>query len=201
MTASCRPWCRRDFVAAKVDYGAIAPMLIVFGAALIGVLVEAFAPRTARYAIQVAPDACVALVGGAGRARAWSAATTRAAPWTGAVVIDGPALFLQGTVLVLVHPGRAHHGRALRRRRPRRVHPDGRRRPRARRQEALALRAGCATTEVFPLTLFAVVGMMLFPAAGDLHRHVRRPSRCSRCRSTSSRAWPAAAGCSRRRRR
>ena len=34
--------------------------------------------------------------------------------------------------------------------------------------EALALRAGLATSEVFPLTLFAVVGMMLFPAAGDL---------------------------------
>jgi len=36
-----------DFVAAKVSYGAIAPMLIIFGAALVGVLVEAF-PRVRR---------------------------------------------------------------------------------------------------------------------------------------------------------
>ena len=35
-------------------------------------------------------------------------------------------------------------------------------------QEAAAARAGLVTTEVFPLTLFAVGGMMLFPAAGDL---------------------------------
>src|SRR6476660_3107614 len=34
--------------------------------------------------------------------------------------------------------------------------------------EAAALRAGLATSEVFPLTLFTVLGMMLFPAAGDL---------------------------------
>ena len=34
--------------------------------------------------------------------------------------------------------------------------------------EAAALRAGLATSEVFPLTLFSVVGMLLFPAAGDL---------------------------------
>jgi NADH-quinone oxidoreductase subunit N len=34
--------------------------------------------------------------------------------------------------------------------------------------EAAALRAGLGTSEVFPLTLFAVLGMMLFPAAGDL---------------------------------
>src|SRR5207253_1789371 len=35
-------------------------------------------------------------------------------------------------------------------------------------QEAAAARAGLVSTEVFPLTLFAVGGMMLFPAAGDL---------------------------------
>ena len=34
--------------------------------------------------------------------------------------------------------------------------------------EALALRAGVMTSEIFPLTLFAVAGMMLFPSANDL---------------------------------
>src|ERR1039458_9552082 len=41
------------FVVTKINYGAILPMLVVFGAAMIGVLVEAFAPRTLRYAAQV----------------------------------------------------------------------------------------------------------------------------------------------------
>ena len=53
MIASMPSLVAADFVAAKVSYGAIAPMLIIFGAALIGVLVEAFAPRTARFALQV----------------------------------------------------------------------------------------------------------------------------------------------------
>ncbi len=39
--------------APSVDYAAVAPMLIVFVAALLAVLVEAFAPRTARFVSQV----------------------------------------------------------------------------------------------------------------------------------------------------
>ena len=42
-----------EFQVAQVDYAAIAPMLIVFGGAIVGVLVEAFAPRSIRYAAQV----------------------------------------------------------------------------------------------------------------------------------------------------
>ena len=36
--------------APHIEYGQLAPMLVVFGAAIIGVLVEAFAPRSARRA-------------------------------------------------------------------------------------------------------------------------------------------------------
>lgn len=38
----------------SVDYAAVLPMLIVFGVACIGVLVEAFAPKATRWGIQVA---------------------------------------------------------------------------------------------------------------------------------------------------
>ena len=41
------------FQQSNVDYLAILPLLIVFGTALIGVLVEAFAARERRHAIQV----------------------------------------------------------------------------------------------------------------------------------------------------
>ena len=199
MIASMPSLVAADFVAAKVSYGAIAPMLIIFGAALVGVLVEAFAPRAARFAIQVG------LTPGRPRRRrwppsSWSAATTRAAPLEGAVVVDGPALFLQGTVLVLSILGVLTMAERFDGVGPGRVHPPGRRRARVAAGVAGPARR-CRHTEVFPLTLFAVVGMLLFPAAGDLLRHVRRPSRCSRCRCTSSRAWPAAGGCCPRRRR
>ena len=37
----------------SVEYGLLSPMLIVFGAAIAGVLVEAFVSRRRRYAVQV----------------------------------------------------------------------------------------------------------------------------------------------------
>src|SRR5882757_7265958 len=41
------------FTAPHVEFGKLSPMLIVLGAATLGVLVEAFAPRAARYRTQV----------------------------------------------------------------------------------------------------------------------------------------------------
>ena len=40
--------------APSIEYGLLSPMLIVFGAAIVGVLVEAFLPRRRRYLTQVA---------------------------------------------------------------------------------------------------------------------------------------------------
>ena len=84
-----------------------------------------------------------------------------------AVIIDGPALFLQGAILADVHPRRADDGREFGGQGADAFTPMGAAVPGS-PHEAAALRAGLATSEVFPLTLFAVVGMMLFPAAGDL---------------------------------
>ena len=38
--------------APSVEYSLLAPMLLIFGVAVAGVVVEAFAPRGARYRIQ-----------------------------------------------------------------------------------------------------------------------------------------------------
>ena len=91
----------------------------------------------------------------------------------GAVAVDGPALFLQGTILLVglvavftfaerrLDP--KAHGRQRRLlRRP------GLRGPRRRRARRPRSRPGFTTTEVFPLLLFAVGGMLIFPAANDL---------------------------------
>jgi NADH-quinone oxidoreductase subunit N len=40
--------------APSIEYGQLAPMLIVFGAAVAGALVEGFLPRGRRYAAQLA---------------------------------------------------------------------------------------------------------------------------------------------------
>ena len=39
--------------APSVEYGLLAPMLVILSVAVVGVLVEAFAPRAARYRTQL----------------------------------------------------------------------------------------------------------------------------------------------------
>src|SRR5436190_1601723 len=43
------------FTAPTIDWGALSPVIIVLGAAIIGVLVEAFAPAKGRRTVQLAP--------------------------------------------------------------------------------------------------------------------------------------------------
>src|SRR6478735_5180664 len=154
-----------DFVAAKVNYAAVSPMLVVFGVALVGVLVEAFAPRSRRYAVQVTLS--VAGLVGALVALVVAARPNTGSTLEGAVVIDGPALFLQGTLLVLSILGVLTMAERFDGTGADAFTPMGSAVPGS-PYEAAALRAGATGTEVFPLTLFAVGGMLLFPAAGDL---------------------------------
>ncbi len=163
--------------APAIDYGLIAPILIVFAAAVVGVLVESFAPASARYLAHVLLTtgalvaAFVAVVMLAG---------TRATTLSGAVVIDGPALFLQGSVLIVAVLSVALVAeRSIERVRTQSVsraavgaHLDAFA-PQASAipgtaAERQALAAGGARTEVFPLMLFAVGGMLVFPASNDL---------------------------------
>src|SRR6476661_5531819 len=154
-----------DFVAAKVNYAAVSPMLVVFGVALVGVLVEAFAPRSRRYAVQVTLS--VAGLVGALVALVVAARDNTGSTLEGAVVVDGPALFLQGTLLVLSVLGVLTMAERFDGTGADAFTPMGSAVPGS-PYEAAALRAGATGTEVFPLTLFAVGGMLLFPAAGDL---------------------------------
>ncbi len=160
-----------EISAPKIEYGQLAPMLIVFGAAVLGVLVEAFAPRAARYALQLVialaalVAAFVAVVVNAG---------TRHVAAEGAVAMDGPTLFIQGTLLLLSvvgvlliaergldrGPGGDGEGGDA-------FAPQAAAVPGSPAERA-ASQSGFAQTEVFPLTMFAIGGMLLFPAANDL---------------------------------
>ncbi|RII22200.1 NADH-quinone oxidoreductase subunit N [Streptomyces sp. YIM 130001] len=161
--------------APHIEYGQLAPVLIIVGAAVLGILLEAFVPRRARYYAQlfltvVALVASFAAV--VGLATSGHATTEAGIVAMGAIAVDGPALFLQGTILLIglvsvftfaerrldpeVHGNRvdsfAAQGAAV---------------PGSEGEQA-AVKAGFATTEVFPLVLFAIAGLLVFPAANDL---------------------------------
>ncbi|MER5622909.1 NADH-quinone oxidoreductase subunit NuoN [Streptosporangium sp. NPDC002544] len=136
-------------------------MLLVFGAAIIGVLVEAFAPRYLRKSIQM-PLTLLALLGGFVMTVLSALNGLPDAPAAmGSIAVDGPSLFIWGIILVLalvstllindedqfVAQAAAVPGS-----------PD----------EEEAILSGHAQTEVYPLLLFSVGGMLLFASANDL---------------------------------
>jgi NADH-quinone oxidoreductase subunit N len=153
-----------DFTAPSIAYSALAPILAVTVAAVCGVLVDAFAPRAARWGLQVA----VALAGLVAAfvavcALAHHQSTTAA----GAIVIDGPTLFLQGTIAIiaiasvlLIADRSPEVGGGA-------VVAEASTTPGS-AEERAGIAAGRSQTEIFPLLMFAVAGMMLFPAANDL---------------------------------
>jgi len=150
--------------APDLSFPALAPLLFVFGAAAVGVLVEAFAPRHVRHPTQVA----IALVGTIGAfVSTVLLAGTQEVTAGGALAVDGPALFLQATIAALgalsillfseraLDPARSAFVAAA-------AVPAGSVRD---RELATSERV---QTEVYPLASFAIGGMMLFTAANDL---------------------------------
>lgn len=153
------------FTAPHVEYRALMPMLVVFGAATAGILIEAFLPRSRRYWPQVGVSIAGVLVALGFVIANHGMAETAASD---AVSVDGVTLFLQGTILVLALLALllvAERGTAV-------ADLDaftaqGATTPGSGGERA-ADTAGLRTTEVFPLMLFSVGGMLLFPAANDL---------------------------------
>ena len=153
-----------DFTAPSIEYSVLAPMLIVFGAAVLGVLIEAFVPRHVRGPAQLV----LALVAVAGAFVAVCLnAGTREIVASGAIVIDPPALFFQGAILVFAFlslllvaergldpSGDAFAASAA-------TVPGS-------EDEREAVAAGLQQTEVFPLLMFSIGGMLMFPASADL---------------------------------
>ena len=223
------------FDAPSIEYFLLSPMLIVFGGAVLSVLLEAVVPAQRDGTSTGALRTRLQLILSAGSlvaafvmllvvaASVGDRAGSDRSIMSGAVIVDGPALFLQGVVLLI---GVAAVSFMAERRLDRVWAPAdvvtaaGRRvatggsetgfgsetgvgsRTTSGREtrggsgtpggpagdadlaadaftpaaatvpgtsdELLAGRAGALTTEVFPLTLFALGGMMLFGACGDL---------------------------------
>jgi NADH-quinone oxidoreductase subunit N len=155
-----------DFTAPKIEYGELAPMLIIFGAACAGVLVEAFLPRALRHLVQLAIGV-LALVtaGGLTVLSMWD--KDRLLGAQGSIAVDGPALFTWAVLLaltlvsLLLFAERSVDGGLSSFTGQAAVVPGS-------EAEREFTAARVEHTEVFPLTLFAVGGMMLFAAANDL---------------------------------
>lgn len=167
----------------SIQYFLLSPTLIVFGIAVVGVLAEAFLPRRIRYSGQVTLAlggliaAFVAVV-----AVSRSIKSSGRAAVLGAMAIDRPTLYLQGTVLLVAVMAVIFIAERTQTKTESKVSvatgaggtggldsftpqasavPDS-------DAERQAERAGAAQTELFPLAMLSVGGMMVFPASNDL---------------------------------
>lgn len=152
------------FHTPSIAYAALAPMLITGGAAAAGVLVDAFAPRERRWSIQVG----LAVLGLIGALAAVVANAGRETITAGTgVVIDGPALFLQGSILIICLAGLLFFADRSPEVGEGAFVAEASTVPGS-TGERRGLAAGRTQTEIFPLLMFAVTGMLLFPASNDL---------------------------------
>ena len=147
------------FTAPVLSYSTLSPMLILLGGALLGVLVEAFVSKTLRPAVQLtlALGSLLLALMQVWRIRGQQSLTAA----MGSVIFDGPAAILQGSILIIsiisvLLIADTENFTALAASLP------------GSSEEREALQSGNQVTEVYPLTLFAVSGMLLFPIASDL---------------------------------
>src|SRR6478736_5232075 len=163
-----------DFTKPTIEYADIWPLLVIFGVACIGVVVEAFVARERRFVVQsvLAGLGLAVALGGtiwvAGNLDEHADGLGRGSvDIEGTVVVDGPAVFLWGIILVFALGGvllfaerrleggvSAFAGQAA-------ALPGT-------EAERQASKSGLEHTEIYPLLMFAVFGMLLFPTANDL---------------------------------
>ncbi|MCW2604570.1 MAG: NADH:ubiquinone oxidoreductase subunit, partial [Pseudonocardiales bacterium] len=147
----------------SIAYGALLPVLIVLVAALASVLVEAGVSRESRYVVQMALTVGSLL---AALLAVIVKRDERVVTAAGAISVDGVSLFLWGTILsmailcvLLIGERSVDTGSAVVAQAAVVAGSSGDRRM------ATSTRI---QTEIFPLTLFAVTGMMIFPASNNL---------------------------------
>ncbi len=158
--------------APSVSYAALSPILIVLGAGIVGVAAEAVVPRRDRFAAQLTLTlgSLIAAAVAVGIIHDTNTATPSPegsnVPFAGSLAVDSTGLFLQGTILALAimavllmaertvdvgSPIVASAAVVV-------GSPEDRRLARSSRVQ----------TEIFPLALFAVAGMLIFPIANNL---------------------------------
>lgn len=152
----------------SIAYSALSPILIILGAATIGVLLEAFVPRAARFPSQVGL-AIVAIF--AALIAVFAERGTHTLTIGRAIAVDAPALLSMAALLVFgLLATMLYADRSLDKAGNQRVShfvaeaalPVGSRADRA------LVTSERVQTEVFPLSMFALAGMMIFVSSNNL---------------------------------
>jgi NADH-quinone oxidoreductase subunit N len=155
-----------DIKAPAIAYLPLMPILVVFGAAIVAVLIEAFVPARHRRQSQVVV-AISGLLVALGFVVYLAFDGTSRLVVESAIAIDGPSLFIQGTlcllgigsVLLLAERRLDQSGGEVV---SRAVTLPGS------REDVLLADSELVQTEVYPLAMFALGGMLLFPACNNL---------------------------------
>ena len=164
-----------SFTVPTIEWAGLAPVLIILGAGVLGVLVEALVPRAGRLYTQAVLSALAVLGAGAAFVMRWAQVLPQDAS-TGQVVPSGSVLtpgisedpfgvaaqgimLVIGLLSVLIMADRTTAGDGA-------FAAQAADRPGS-AEETESLHHGWTTTEVFPLTMFSLAGMMLFPMVND----------------------------------
>ena len=148
-----------NFTAPVLNYALLAPMLIVLAGALVGVLIEAFAPRASRHNSQLFVTIASLVIALSALLRVRKQVSVSAA--MGSITFDGAGVLFLASILVIAILSvfliaDQENFTAL----PAAVPGSD--------EERHSLQTDMRVTEVYPLTLFAVAGMLLFPLSSDL---------------------------------
>lgn len=153
------------FTTPSIPWASLAPVLIVVGAAVVGILVEGFAPVRARRPVNIGLALLATLAAGVVLAVRWGRVVDH--PVASSEYIEDPLTVAVQAVLVvvsflaiLVLADRTQVGDGAFAGQP----AD---RPGS-AEEQRSLTQGYQRSEMFPLTLLSVGGMMVFPAANSL---------------------------------
>lgn len=152
--------------APAISYSQTAPVLILLGGAVIAILFEAFLPRRMRFPVQ-SVFALLVVAAALGWTLWGKSQDDYGVTFGGALAIDAGTYVMWTVLLVLALPSVllmadrvSEPGGAFVTQAAARVGST--------RDRAAAKMAAPMQTEVFPLALFAVAGMAIFPAATDL---------------------------------
>lgn len=153
------------FTAPVIDWVPLIPLIVVLGGAVVGVLIEAFAAKNLRRPINVVWTLFVLAAGFVLASGLWVSAQTQVIE-VGEYVSDTLTVAMQMlvtllaflAVLVMADRSMVKDGAFA-------AQPSDR--PGS-GEEALSLAKGYQRSEIYPLVLFSVGGMMLFPASDSL---------------------------------
>jgi NADH-quinone oxidoreductase subunit N len=154
-----------EISAPNIEYGLLAPVLLVFAGACLGVLAEALVPREMRRVVQMVITPVTLGAALVMTLLNW-ASGPQAVVAVNSLALDGPTYFMwtiviifSAAALLLFAETKIENASVFA--------PQASAVPGS-PAEREAIRNRLEHTEVLPLALFAVLGMMLFPASNDL---------------------------------